>query len=359
MLAMAPEYEISDGGDFHIAHHRADPKKDARIDREWTEEKDDEIYAPWEELVAAILNDDITKHVDISSQSQMGSVGSDKATQNLVSEIDDIESKEHAKALLEALQQEQVVEWNNDEVVLFDNISGDPENPNFLYNWAAAMQLARAKIEDQIERARELDEQLQKDLEEIHVIGKDFVEEDPDEQLQRLDQKFEALGDGEGVPDPETLSQSERREYNQYQRTFQIARSRKRIQERYTVEGGEVAGTDDVMQGQIENFQHLHQAFSEYEKQLRTMIRTNKWRNQNVDTMLDGLIDMISGIGMLDQSMEDMSHEDIENTLDELTDSRDQAYEAGKDITDGVKDEKVEEELEGQTQGEFADNFEQ
>lgn len=353
---MAPEYDISDGGDFHIAHHRDDPKKDARIDREWTEEKDDEIYAPWEELVAAILHEDITEHVDVSSQSQMGSVESGKAAQNLVSEVDEIESTEHAEALLETLRQEQIVEEKDDEVVLFENVSGEPENSNFLYNWAAAMQLARVKIEDQIERARELDEQLQEDLEEITDIGEDFVEEDPQEQINRLDQKFRALGDGEGVPDPQTLSPTERQEYNQYKRTLQIARSRKRIQEQYTIEGGDQ--TDIDMQGEIENFQHLHQAFSEYEKQLRTMIRTNKWRNTNVGTMLDGLIDMIGGIAMLDQGMEDMSHDEIENTLNELTDSRDQAYEAGTEINDGKYDERVEEEVEEQGEEEFVDSFE-
>ena len=75
--------------------------------------------------------------------------------------------------------------------------------------------------------------------------------------------------------------------------------------------------------------------------------------------MLDGLIDMISEIAMLDQGIEEMSHDKIENALGELTDSKDQAYEAGEQITDGEQDEQVQEELEGQDKEEFSDSFEE
>lgn len=353
---MAPEYDINSDGDFHIAQHRDDPLKDAKIETEWTQEKDDEIYAPWEELVAAMLGDDITKHVDVSSHQQTGSVESEKAAENLVEEIDEIETREHAEALLATLRDKDIIEEDGDEVVLFRDVSGEADNPYALYNWAAAMELARVKIEDQIERAKKLDEQLQDDLDDITDIGRDFVEEDPQEQINRLDQKFNALGDGEGVPDPEKLDPNERREYNQYLQSLQIARSRKRIQEQYTIEEGE--GTDiKTMQGEIENFQHLHQAFSEYEKQLRTMIRANKWRHNNVGDMLDGLIDMIGGITMLDQAMGDMGPEEIEDTLNELTEPKDQAYNAGSEITEDIEDEEVEQAVEGKDEEEFRDSF--
>ena len=201
--------------------------------------------------------------------------------------MDEIESTEHAEALLETLRQEKIVEKKRDKIVALKNVSDQPENPNYLYNWAAAMQLTRVKIEDQIERARELDKQLQEDLEDIQSIGAEFVEEDPQE----------------------------------------------RIPEQYTIEQGKP--TDVNIQAEIENFQHLQQALMEFETQLRTIIQTNKWQNKKVGTMLDGLIDMISEIAMLDQGIEEMSHDKIENTLGELTDSKDQAYEAGEQITDG------------------------
>jgi len=40
-----------------------DSTKDIQIDKKWTEIKEDEIYAPWEELVAAILTEDITERL--------------------------------------------------------------------------------------------------------------------------------------------------------------------------------------------------------------------------------------------------------------------------------------------------------
>lgn len=357
---MAQKYQIEQSGEYYIAHHRDDPLNDVRIDSEWTEEKDDDIRAPWEDLIAAIVSDDITNHIDVSTHHQMGSVGIETAVRNLADKVEEIESEEHADALIHCLLDEGIIDREGDEVVLFQNVSGGADNPNYLYNWAAAIEMARSKIDDQIERAKELDEQLQKDLSEIEDIGQDFVQEDPQEQLERINQKMRSLGDDDGeVPDPDTLSSTEYKEYQQYKRTFQIARSRKRIQERYTVEWNKegVPDMNELMQGEIQNFQELKQAFIEYEQQLRTTIRANKWRSTNVEKMLDGLIDMIGGIAMLDQGMEDMSHDEIDQALAEMTDSRDQAYDAGRDLTKDVDEEERVESIESQAEDEFQESF--
>ena len=352
---MRQEYQIEQDEETHILQHREDPLKDVRIDAEWTQEKDDDVYAPWEELIAAIVSDDITSHVDVSTHSQLGSVEAAKAAKNLVSSVEEVESEEHAKALLEVLLQEDIIDEDDDEVVLFRNVSGGAENPNYLYNWAAAMSMARSKIDEQIERAKELDEQLKEDLEQIEGIGEEFVQEDPQQQIDRIDQKMRALGeDNHEVPHPQDLSPAEQREYQQYKRTLMIARSRHRIQQNFTVEqGGDNVPPEEVMQGEIQNFQELQQAFVEYERMLRRTIRFNKWNNSNVGELLDGLIDMMSGITMIDQDMEEMSPEEIDETLKEMRSDRDTAYEAGHEI-----DQEIDEEASDQDKQEFENAFE-
>lgn len=353
---MPQEYHFEQGEDVHIAQHRDNPLNDVRIDSEWTKEKDDDVIAPWEELIAAIVSDDITSHVDVSSQSQLGSVNFEKATQNLIESIDIIESKEHANALIECLLQEGIVDQDGEDVVLFRNVSGSAENPNYLYNWAAAMNMARSKIDDQIERAKKLDEQLNKDLEQIEGIGKEFVQEDPQEQINRVDQKLRALGENNNkVPrSPQDLPPAEENEFRQYKRTLMVAQSRKRIQENFTVDQKqENVSTEEIMQGEIQNFQELQQAFVEYERMLRKTIRFNKWNNSNVGELLDGLIDMMSGITMVDQQMEDMSPEEMDEALQEMRDHRDQAYDAGREI-----DEEIDDEIDEEDKVEFQDAFE-
>jgi hypothetical protein len=357
---MVSEHQIKRDGDVFIAQHRSDPKLDARVDAEWTEAKDNDIHAPWEDLIAAIVSDDITEHIDIDSHYQLGSVDAETAVQNLASEIDEVESTQHAQALLECLQEEQVIEEDDDgEIVLFENVDGSASNSKYLYNWAAAMDMARTKIDQQIKRAEDLEEQLQRDLKEIDGLGEDFVDEDPQEQLGKVKQKMRALGGAEdSVPDPATLSPSEQNEYTQYKRTFQIARQRQRIKEQFTIDQSSER-TPEPMEGQIQNFQELKQAFIEYEKHIRTTIRTNRWQKNNVGEMLDGLIDMMSGIAMLDQSLEEMDHNDIDEQLEELTSPVQETYEVGSEITEGEEDEEVEQAVDSKVENADPEGFDE
>lgn len=76
--------------------------------------------------------------------------------------------------------------------------------------------------------------------------------------------------------------------------------------------------------------------------------RTDDMNPHNIKSTVNSLSDIVENtneMGIQDTGMEEISHKDIENILNELIDSKDQAYEAGKQISDGAKDEHVEEEF--------------
>jgi len=365
---MTPQYDFDNGGEVHIAHHRSNPKKDVRIDASWVTPKDDEVFAPWEDLVAAILSEDITGYIDVSSRESLGTVDIDQACQNLIdaANIDIIENERHARALVECLVKEDIVEEDGDEIVLFQNVSAtEMDNPNFLYNWAAAMDMVRGKIEQQIDRAEKLEERMNSKLEDIQAIGSEFVQKSPQEQIDRVDQRLRSLGENNGeVPrNPSELPADEYNEYQQLTNTYRIARSRLKIQNNATIENPnefEQVDPEDVMQGQIQNFQQLQQAFVEYERTLRMAIEYNEWNDHGITELLDGLVDMLSGIAQIDQSLDEESPEEIDETLKEIRSNTQSAYEGKEklDATNADPENKAEDIDEEMDRPEFESTFE-
>lgn len=364
---MTSEYDFDERGGVRIAHHRDDPKKDVQIDASWVTPEDDEIFAPWEDLVAAILSEDITGYIDVSSRDSVGTVDIDQACANLVdaAHIDMVENDRHARALIECLIEEDIVEETDGEIVLFRNVSAtEMENPNFLYNWAAAMEMVRGKIEQQIDRAEKLEERMNQKLEDIQGIGDDIIQRSPQEQIDRVDQRLRALGeDNDKVPrNPEELPSEEYREFQQLQKTYRIARSRFKIRDNATIETtGEVDVDPEVlMQGQIDNFQQLQQAFVEYERTLRMAIEYNEWNDHGISELLDGLVEMLSGIAQIDQSLEDESPEEMDETLQELRSDAQTAYEGKQELEETNEDpeNKAEEVEEAMDRPEFESTFE-
>lgn len=298
---------------------KEDQMKYTQIDSEWTELKDDSVYAPWEKLITAIIDE----NSDVLNQFPIGNLKFDKAAQTLDSEVDEIESIEHAEALLEALCRNKIIGKKDNNIILFKNRSGEPEIQFLLYNLAAAIQLICTKIQRNTSNIADNNVIIQKNKE--HGI------------------------------------------YGEEQANIELA-------------------------DEIEDLNQIHRAFNEYEKQLRTTIRANLYDHGNVSgkeyqnilinilagiktldqrandmnphnikSTVNSLSDIIenTNIGIQDTDMVDMSHEEIENILNELTDSRDKTYQAGEEITDEAKDDQVEEEFEGQTKEAFADNFEE
>lgn len=362
---MATKYDFDREDGVRIARHHSDPKKDVRLDASWVTPEPDEVFAPWEDLVATIMSEDITSYIDVSDGESVGTVDVDQACQNLVSGTDVIENERHARALIECFIEEDIVKKDGDEIVLFQNVSAtEMDNPNFLYNWAAAMQMVRGKIEQQIDRAEKLEEQMNEKLEDIVTIGTDFIDMDPDEQIQRAKKRLQALGDDDRVPrNPEELPPAEQRKYQDLRRTVRIARSRKNIQDNVTIEkSGDMERVDPgvLIQGQIENFQQLQQAFVEYERTLRLAIEYNEWNDHGISDLLDGLVDMLSDIARIDQSLDDQSTDEFADYLEEFSADAEEAYEGIEQLEDTNEDpenraDEIDREME---RGEFENTFE-
>lgn len=112
--------------------------EEIEVSDEWAQKKDDEIYAPWEELIKGMLKNDPTN---------LEGLDPEVATTNLAEEVDDIKGKQHAKAIIETLQEKNIIQEEKDhKLVLLPEISVYPNNNLHLYNWAALFQYIRDKI---------------------------------------------------------------------------------------------------------------------------------------------------------------------------------------------------------------------
>lgn len=284
-----------------------DPIKDIAIDGTWTEEKDNEICAPWEKLITAIIDE----NSDVLNQFPIGNLKFDKAAQTLDSEVDEIESIEQAKALLEALCRNEIIGKKGNDIILFKNGSGEPENRFLLYNLAAAIQLIRTKIDRKIYRINNICNAIHENKDRHGIYGEKQVNVELVDEIEHLNQIKRTLGEYE--KQLRTTIQT-----NKYDHENTIEREYQNISINI------IAGIKTLDQ------------------------RTNDMNPYNIKSTVNSLSDIVentNGMGIQDTAMEDMSHEEIENILNELTDSRDQTYEAGKQITDEPKDEHVEEEF--------------
>lgn len=331
-------------------------EQDIQINSEWNQERNNDIFAPWEELIRAIIDDDITRCTDVPDHQHFGSIALETATENLYKNIDEIESREHATAMIKTLLEKDIIDKNDKEVVLFQDISGELENPNHLYNWAAAAEMCRNKIDEQVKRAEKLDKQLLSDLEQIDSTGQEFAKFPPREQIDRIDQKIRTLGkDPEEVPrNPEELSPAEQRKFNQYKRTFMIARIRKRLHDIFFHQSRANHVTEKTLPVRIRNVRELEQTFVEYERILRRAIQFNKWNNENVKELLSALIDVMNEFKRFDQNIDIRSLEKMDETLLEITESIRTASNAREEINQIIKNG---ERIDNQDEKEFRRKF--
>lgn len=352
---MSRVYTVHRDGDLFIAQHRSDPSKNVRVNPDWVTTEEDNIYAPWEDIIHSIVSEDLTQYVDISSTGQSASIPLDLACENMVSS-GIAESEAHARGVLECLDKEDILEIENDNVVLFTNPTGENAKRAAIYNWAAVVEAATNKIEDQIERAEKMDEQLQKKLEQIDDIGPSVGQtKDAQEQINEIYRELKSLdSDAETVHDidPTDLPPDKQNRYHSLKRSFRIAQSRQKIGANETVDlqGEDI---DEWMSNRIGNFKELRQAFYEYQKDLRTVVAYKEWNNNNVADLLDNLVDMISGVALIDQSIQDQNHEEFASQVEAMAEEveESQQYREGiESVQDEQKREQVGQEMESRQQ---------
>ena len=129
---------------------------DSELDPELLSAPVDGVYATWEAFVPILLDDSLLE-AD-TDRSGYGRVPVDAARRRLLERSDRIDSESHANALIEALLDEGALERDGETLILFPASSFDGDSPAWVYNWAALVAVARARIDEYFDRLATADD---------------------------------------------------------------------------------------------------------------------------------------------------------------------------------------------------------
>jgi hypothetical protein len=355
------EYEIERDGDDYVAIHERDRRKNVRIDGEWTEKEMDSVYAPWEGIIHSLVQSNPMDVLDVDSTTQEGKIDIEEACKQMIAD-GVAENEDHARGIVETLVDQDVFELSDGKIVLFVNPSDVTSNKDYLFNWAAVIEATADRIEAQIDRAREMDQTLQKRLDDAKSDRDIQVEsKDPQTQINEINRKLQSLGDPNTneVPPPEEMSREDQIQYKHLRRKSRIARSRRRFTEGQMINTTQ-ADPEEVMSRGIENFEELLVGFDEYHEEIRTSIALEMWNDEDIVDLLDGLVDMLGHVALLDQSMEEESHDEFVSTMNDLSDESEATVEPVQNLQekqDEEEREQAERQVEAQSEGRVSDQF--
>lgn len=354
-------YQVESDDDGYRAIHETDRRKNVRVSQEWTEKEMDSVYAPWEDIIHSLVKSNPMDVLNVDAQMQEGKIEIDTACQQMVAD-DVAENEDHARAIIETLVNQEIFELSDGEVVLFVDPTDVTSKKDYIFNWAAVIEATADRIEAQIDRAREMDQTLQKRLEDAESDRDVSVEsKDPQKQINEIHRRIQSLGDPDTneVPEPKEMSREDQMEYKHLRRKSRIARSRMRFTQ------GEVLDTTqadpkEVMSRGIENFEELLVGFDEYHEEIRTSIALEMWNDDNIVQLLDGLVDMLGHVALLDKSMEEESHGEFISELDSLADTSQETLEPVEGLQnkqDETERERAQQQIEAESEARVTTQF--
>lgn len=204
------ETKTINGQQFVIADGRGQSSEPIRVRADWIES--DDMEGKWEDLIKQIVQPENINQIDIDSGH--GGISRREAVEALAGATADgetiVSSEQQADVLVEYLADEDIVEIEGEELVLFRDPDEESLNSAALMNWAALMSAVIESIDEHLERVEDAKERFQETVDTLEV-----EQQDSEERLSKTAQRIQNLGPGQGVPDPDTLSDEERQEYTQ------------------------------------------------------------------------------------------------------------------------------------------------
>ncbi|WP_408960454.1 hypothetical protein [Natrinema sp. 74] len=204
------ETKSINGKQYVVAQSHGPKSEPVRVRADWVES--DDLEGEWEELIKQVVQPETIDEIDIADGH--GGIARREAVEALAGATADgetlVSSEQQADVLLEYLAEEDIVGIDGDELVLFRDPDEEDLNSAALMNWAALMSAVIDSIDDHLERVEDAKERFQETVDTLEA-----EQQDSEERLSKTAQRIQNLGPGQGVPDPDTLSDEERQQYTQ------------------------------------------------------------------------------------------------------------------------------------------------
>lgn len=338
---MARQYSFepieSDGSEYVIANPVNENNDPVRLDAKWIDGGD--IEGEWERAVGALIKSDLMGSMELKDGN--GRIDRREAVKTLAELEDDdgpiATSEDQAAALLEYFAEEEIVEFDGNEVLLLRNPEDTDEmNGRMILNWAAGIDACVEKIEETRERVERAKEKLEDRMDEI--------DQNPGEietKLEETAQELQSLGDGQGVPqEPESELSSE--EYSEYKRLKKKFLYHKKMQEVVDTDLTEKVqeGTEKLADN-IDQLEAAQSALTQKQGEIRTVALQEQEFPEGAKNIVNNMGELateLAGVGSIDEEVEQTGAQDlagmVDNVTGEVTDVAETATEtAGEEAT--------------------------
>lgn len=256
------ETKTINGQQFVIAEGRGQSSEPIRVRADWIES--DDMEGKWEDLIKQIVQPENIDQIDIDEGH--GGINRREAVEALAGTTVDgetiVSSEQQADVLVEYLADEDIVDIEGEELVLFRDPDEESLNSAALMNWAALMSAVIESIDEHLERVEDAKERFQETVDTLEV-----EQQDSEERLSKTAQRIQNLGPGQGVPDPDTLSDDDRQEYTQLKEHYLYLQDIEKAKSENFVENVS-AGVDQIGMA-IERLEAAREAYDMFHNNTR------------------------------------------------------------------------------------------
>lgn len=329
-------FEPLEGDNYVIAEPKDGNEDPVRLDTKWVEK--DDVEAGWERPIGALIKSDLLSDMDLKDGN--GEISRKQAVETLAeagTEDGDpiVTSETQAEALIDYLGSEGIVNIkDDDDSVLLLQDPEATENPDMYINWAAGIDACVDKIEETEDRIEAAKNKLQSRL--------DDMEKDPgaiEEKIRETAQELKFLGDGEGVPDPNNLPAEKEQKYNRLKEKLVYHKKMKEVVNTDVTDSVE-EGTQKLADS-LDMLNSAKQALMSKQEGFRLVALQGKevpdGAHQIVENM-GSLATALAGVGDVDEKADNMSHEEVEDTVGEILEE----IEPATDEMDKITEEETE-----------------
>jgi len=320
-----------DGIDYVIANPVNETDEMVRLEADWT--NGDDVEGEWERAVRAIIKGDLLGEMNLEEGN--GRIDRQTAIETLAAAEDDhgkvVSSERQADALLEYFEDQEILRFDGNDVVLLQDPRDDELSGRAALNWAAGIEACVDKIDETKDRVKRARDKLEDKMDEIDT-GSNRI----DERIQETAQELKALGDGPGVPDdPSQLDESERTRYQQLKRQFIYHKQMKEVDKENLLETVE-EGTSELAH-QISMLNSAKEALVTKEQEIRVVaVQKREFPNDatNIVENMGTLATKLGGVGDIDEKIDQTSATDLASMVDDTVGDVQEAAESAQQTAD-------------------------
>ncbi|MGQ3329268.1 MULTISPECIES: hypothetical protein [Halorubrum] len=305
------ETKTINGQQFVIADGRGQSSEPIRVRADWIES--DDMEGKWEDLIKQIVQPENIDQIDIDEGH--GGINRREAVEALAGATADgetiVSSEQQADVLVEYLAEEDIVEIEGEELVLFRDPDEESLNSAALMNWAALMSAVIESIDEHLERVEDAKERFQETVDTLEV-----EQQDSEERLSKTAQRIQNLGPGQGVPDPDTLSDEERQEYTQLKEHYLYLQDIEKAKSENFVENVS-AGVDQIGMA-IERLEAAREAYDMFHNNTRKAALKSSVFPEEALEFVDNAGSLINELaGQEESQADDVADEDFAEMIEE------------------------------------------